>query len=192
MSSLKAIVNKLDSQIQILSPSVGLCSLNPEHNGYLSAGAFIGSLKILNTNIDLYLPADVFGKVLIEEERDKIFQVEYKQELFCLSPENIQANNELKKVHTKTKDENGLEHGYLIHAFTTGIFYRRSSPEAPAYVEEGQKIEKGKILGLIEVMKTFNHIVFQGTDNSDSGVVKKILCEDAQEVKLGEGLFVIE
>ena len=192
MLNLKVITESNNSQVKVLSPSVGLCSLNPEHNAYLSAGAFIGKLKILNTNINLYLPADVFGKVLIEEERDKLFQVEYKQELFRLSPENIQANNELKKVQAKTKDKNGLENGYLITAFTTGIFYRRSSPDEPSYVKEGQKIEKGKILGLIEVMKTFNHIVFQGTDNSDSGVIKKILCEDAQEVKLGERLFVIE
>ena len=59
-------------------------------------------------------------------------------------------------------------------------------------MEEGQKIEKGKVLGLIEVMKTFNHVVFQGTDTSESGVIKKILVEDAQEVKLGEGLFVVK
>ncbi len=43
-----------------------------------------------------------------------------------------------------------------------------------------------------EVTKTYNYIVFQGTDNSDSGVIKKILCDDAQKVKLGKGLFIIE
>ena len=109
-----------------------------------------------------------------------------------MSPENIRSNDEVKKVQVKSTNQNGLEDGYQIRASTTGIFYRRSSPDAPAYVKEGQKIERGKILGLIEVMKTFNHIVFQGTDNSNSGVITKILCEDAQEVKLGDGLFVVE
>ena len=192
MNNLKPIIEKKDSQIKVLSPSVGFCSLIPEPDTYLSAGTFIGNMKIMNTNIDLYLPADVFGKVIIEEERDKVFAVEYKQELFRLNPEGVLANSELEKVPANKKDKNEQEEGYLIRASTTGIFYRRSSPDAPAYVKEGQKIEKGKILGLIEVMKTFNHIVFHGTDSSDSGIIKKILADDAQEVKLGEGLFLVE
>jgi biotin carboxyl carrier protein len=193
MLNLKTIIEKNDSQVRVLSPSVGFCSLTAEAGKYLSAGAFIGKLLIMNTDINLYLPADASGTVdKIEKEGAKIFQVEYKQELFRLNTENIRTNNELKKVPDITEDKNEDEDGFIIRASTTGIFYRRSSPDAPAYVEDGQKIEKGKIVGLIEVMKTFNHIVFQGTDNSDSGVIRKILCEDAQEVKLGEGLFLIK
>ena len=41
MSSQKAIVNKLDSQIQILSPSVGQYFLAVEANTFLSPGALI-------------------------------------------------------------------------------------------------------------------------------------------------------
>jgi len=192
MLNLKVITESKKSQIRILSPSVGFCSLALKPGAYLSAGAFIGRLTIMNSNTNLYLPADVFGKVFFEEARDKTFPVEYKQELFRLSPENIRSDGKVAKMQTKTNGQNELEDGFVIRASTTGIFYRRSSPDASAYVEEGQKIEKGKIVGLIEVMKTFNHIVFHGTDNSDSGVIKKILCEDAQEVKLGDGLFVVE
>jgi biotin carboxyl carrier protein len=192
MQNLKVITEATNAETRVLSPSVGFCSLTIKPGKYLSAGAFIGKLKIMNTNINLYLPADAFGKVIIAEKRDKMFQVEYKQELFRLSSDSIPSNKETKKVQTKIIDQNEPDDGYLIRASSTGIFYRRSSPDAPAYVKEGQKIEKGKIVGLIEVMKTFNHIVFQGTDNSDSGVIKKILCKDAQEVKLGEGLFLVE
>ena len=53
-------------------------------------------------------------------------------------------------------------------------------------------MKKGEILGLIEVMKTFNHILFQGTGDSDTGVVEKIYAQDAQEVQLGEKLFLIK
>jgi biotin carboxyl carrier protein len=56
----------------------------------------------------------------------------------------------------------------------------------------GQEIEKGKALGLIEVMKTFNHIIFQGTGKSNQGKIKKIYVKDSQEVKQGEPLFLIE
>ncbi len=40
-------------------------------------------------------------------------------------------------------------------------------------------------------MKTFNHIIFQGTEDSDTGRIKKIYVEDSQEVKLGQRLFLI-
>ncbi|MBL7095686.1 hypothetical protein ISS22_17160, partial [candidate division KSB1 bacterium] len=94
MLTLKVITESKNTEIRVLSPSVGFCFLTTEPGKYLSAGAFIGKLIIMNTKINLYLPADVFGKVVIEEERDKIFQVEYKQELFRLSPENIRSNDE--------------------------------------------------------------------------------------------------
>ena len=93
---------------------------------------------------------------------------------------------------SKPEKEQKSEEGYVISAFTTGIFYRKPSPDASPYVSVGQKIEKGNILGLIEVMKTFNHIIFQGTDTSDSGKIKKIYVEDSEEVKLGQSLFLID
>ena len=192
MASLKALLVKKESQIIIKSPAVGYYSLMPGKGTFLSGNAFIGKLRILNSFHDLYLPENVFGKVIIEQEKDKMFYVEYGQELFRLNPEKALIDSEQQIAASELKKSEKLEQGFLITAFTTGIFYRRSSPDAPSYVEEGQRIEKGKVLGLIEVMKTFNHIVFQGTDKSDSGVIKKIFCDDAQEVKLGEWLFVIE
>ena len=188
----KALIEKKESQIIIKSPAVGYYSQMPVDGTFLSGNAFIGKLRILNSFKDLYLPESVFGKVVINEEVDKQIYVEYGQELFYLNQENEVINPDKQNVSAEKTGEEKPEDGYKITAFTTGIFYRRSSPDAPFYVEEGQKIEKGKVLGLIEVMKTFNHIIFQGTDKSDTGIVKKILCEDAQEVKLGEGLFVIE
>ena len=104
----------------------------------------------------------------------------------------MQSVDKTAKAYTKANHQQDTDEGFLIRASTTGIFYRKPSPEVPPYVEEGQKIEKGKVLGLIEVMKTFNHIVFQGTNKSEMGIIKKILVADAQEVKLGDGLFVIE
>lgn len=36
-----------------------------------------------------------------------------------------------------------------------GVFYRRPKPDAPPFVEEGEQVQEGQIIGLIEVMKQF-------------------------------------
>jgi biotin carboxyl carrier protein len=187
-----ALIEKENSLIRVLSPAVGFYSEMPKENVYLSGGAMIGRLTVLNTNFLLYLPDDVNGIVKYEQMPDRMIHVGYGDELFRLSIEEINLKGEKSAAKKGQQNEKLTEKGYVIRAFTTGIFYRKPSPDAAPYVEEGQKIEKGKVLGLIEVMKTFNHIVFQGTENSNKGIVKKILVGDGQEVKLNQPLFVIE
>ena len=39
-----------------------------------------------------------------------------------------------------------------------GIFYRRSSPEAPPFKEDGAAVAVTDVVGLIEVMKSFHEV----------------------------------
>lgn len=182
-----------DSLHLVLSPGVGYYSFGPERGSFLTRGSFIGKLKVLNRSFDLYLPRDLYGKVVIDEEKDFIFPVEYRQELFRLNPEKdfAEPGKQSTGPDPGTEEIEPSEGGYVVTAFTTGIFYAKSSPDSPPFVTLDQEIEKGKALGLIEVMKTFNHIIFQGTEDSDTGRIKKIYVEDSQEVKLGQRLFLI-
>ena len=193
MASLFALTDSDNSQHRILSPAVGIYYSFPEKGTFLSVGSSVGKLRVFNKVYDLLLPDKVFGEVIFNEERDKIMNVGYGQELFRLNPEKslIDLEEEVNETKSTGRVETADE-GHVITAFTTGIFYRKSSPDAPPYVEEGQTIEKGKVLGLIEVMKTFNHIIFTGTDSSNSGEIKKIFVKDAQEVKLNQPLFLIK
>jgi acetyl-CoA carboxylase biotin carboxyl carrier protein len=161
---------------------------------YLSSAAYIGRLRVLNSRYDLYLPAHIHGEALVDEERDYIIPVEYGQELFRLNPMQhaAQPNKENEIDPPGNADAAADNDGFIITAFTTGIFYVRPAPDAPPFVAVGQQVEKGKALGLIEVMKTFNHIIFHGTDKADVGIVKKIYVADAAEVKSGQALFLIE
>jgi biotin carboxyl carrier protein len=211
MASLIALTELENSYHRILSPVVGIYYSFPARGTFLSAGSFIGKLRVFNTIYDLFLPQNVMGEVVFNGERvydlieDRIIPVEYGQELFRLNPEigdSLRGRRstrrkrltdlEEKVAETTSTDSETLEKGHVITAFTTGIFYRKSSPDARPYVEEGQTVEKGKVLGLIEVMKTFNHIVFHGSDSSESGKIKKIFVKDSQEVKLNQPLFLIE
>ncbi len=194
-NKLLIITDIQDTQQRILAPATGYYSERPQTGALLVAGSVVGKLKILNSYYDLLLPQDTCGQVWADEKADFIMPVEYGQELFRLNlEENLPDKQEIGRSKAKQK-ETALElpdEGFLITAFTTGIFYAKPSPDAPPFVTVGQEIEKGKALGLIEVMKTFNHIIFQGTDKADKGRIKKIYLEDAQEVKLGQPLFLVE
>lgn len=67
-----------------------------------------------------------------------------------------------------------------------GTFYRKPSPDADAYVSEGQQVKKGDVLCIVEAMKLMNEI-----EADFSGKITKIYVEDAQPVEYGEPLFVI-
>ena len=76
-----------------------------------------------------------------------------------------------------------------ILAWTGGTFYSRETPEAEEYVLEGQHVEKGEVIGLLEVMKMFNQIRAEF-----SGTIRKI-CVSAGSgiiVSRGQQLFEID
>jgi len=75
----------------------------------------------------------------------------------------------------------------VVKAPIVGTFYRRPAPDAEPYVKEGDRVEKGQVLCIIEAMKLFNEI-----ESEVSGIVRKILVEDAEPVEYGQPLFLIE
>ncbi len=79
-----------------------------------------------------------------------------------------------------------------IKAPSDGGFYRRPSPESPNYVNEGAEVTSGSVLGLIEVMESFNQITYGGPDLPENGTVTKILATDASEVAYGQTLFLVK
>jgi acetyl-CoA carboxylase biotin carboxyl carrier protein len=68
-----------------------------------------------------------------------------------------------------------------------GTFYRRSSPDKPAFVEVGSEITPGKVVCIIEAMKLFNEI-----EAEVKGKIVKVLAEDASPVEYDQPLFLVE
>jgi acetyl-CoA carboxylase biotin carboxyl carrier protein len=68
-----------------------------------------------------------------------------------------------------------------------GTFYGSPEPGAKPYVTVGSKIEKGKVLCIIEAMKIMNEI-----ESEFSGVVKEVMATDAHPVEYGQSLFRID
>lgn len=68
-----------------------------------------------------------------------------------------------------------------------GTFYRRSSPDKPAFVEVGTDIAPGEVVCIIEAMKLFNEI-----ESEVKGKIVKILVEDSSPVEYDQPLFLVE
>ena len=68
-----------------------------------------------------------------------------------------------------------------------GTAYISPEPGAPAFVEEGSTVKKGQTLLIVEAMKVMNPITAP-----QDGTVSKIMVKNAQPIKFGEVLVVIE
>jgi len=75
----------------------------------------------------------------------------------------------------------------MIKSPIIGTFYRKPSPDKPAFVEVGTSIAPGDVLCVIEAMKLFNDI-----ESEVSGKVVKVLAEDASPVEFDQPLFLID
>ncbi|GAB2177461.1 acetyl-CoA carboxylase [Dongia sp. agr-C8] len=64
-----------------------------------------------------------------------------------------------------------------------GTFYRRPSPDQPVYKNEGDAVAVGDVIGLVEVMKSFNEV-----KAIESGKIAKFLVENEDAVMAGQPL----
>lgn len=77
--------------------------------------------------------------------------------------------------------------GHTVKSPMVGTFYRSATPGSKAFVEIGQSVLAGDTLCIIEAMKILNQI-----EADKSGVISKILVENAEPVEYGQPLFIIE
>ncbi len=73
-----------------------------------------------------------------------------------------------------------------VTAPLTGVFYRASSPDAEAFVNQGDRVESGDVLCILEAMKLFNEI-----QSDYAGTIVRIIPENGELVSQGEELFWI-
>ncbi len=76
--------------------------------------------------------------------------------------------------------------GVPVIAPMAGIFYRQPSPDADTFCEEGDRVEAGQVVGLIEVMKLFNEITAPVT-----GIVREFAVENEERVEADDPLMFI-
>jgi acetyl-CoA carboxylase biotin carboxyl carrier protein len=79
------------------------------------------------------------------------------------------------------------EHGHQVKSPMVGTFYCAASPTSGPFVTQGQQVNVGDTLCIIEAIKMMNQI-----EADKSGKITSILIEDGSPVEFDQVLFIIE
>ena len=74
-----------------------------------------------------------------------------------------------------------------VNSPIVGVGYLSPNPNAPTFVKEGDTVEVGQTLCMVEAMKTFNPVVAEKT-----GKIKAVLVESGAPVEYQQPLFEME
>jgi biotin carboxyl carrier protein len=186
------VANRDNGEILVQAPAVGLYGFAPRVGEVLVGRSRLGRLTTLGVTVDLILPSGVTGRVAKRVAVTRHDPVEYGQSLLLLVP--VQADEVGEGVVSAAEAAaRGLAEGtFAVTSPTHGMFYRRSSPDAPPYVEQGQVVEEGATLALVEVMKCFSAITYGGQDLPPRAEIVEIRADDGAEVKSDQVLFVVK
>lgn len=68
-----------------------------------------------------------------------------------------------------------------------GVFYRSPDPESDPFAVEGDKVDAGATVGLVELMKNF-----QAVETEAGGTVVEFLVDNEAEVTAGQPVAIVD
>ncbi len=68
-----------------------------------------------------------------------------------------------------------------------GTYYAASSPDSAPYVNQGDHINKGQVVGIVEAMKLMNEI-----ESEVAGTIVRVVAENAKPVEFGSPIFMVQ
>jgi acetyl-CoA carboxylase biotin carboxyl carrier protein len=85
------------------------------------------------------------------------------------------------------EDAAALDRGHPVVAPLVGTFYSAAQPGAKPFVEEGDVVDEGQTVAIVEAMKLMNHV-----KTDQSGRVVEILCQDGDWVEFEQPIMYLE
>ena len=73
---------------------------------------------------------------------------------------------------------------HTIRSPLPGTFYRRPNPTSDPYVNEGDEVQAGDVVGLVEIMKSFHEVY-----SDAAGRVARFLVENEDLVDAGQDII---
>jgi acetyl-CoA carboxylase biotin carboxyl carrier protein len=147
---------------------------------------------------------------LIIKEGSKLYEIRrggIKHNIISETNKNIQANPHLstaipqsiqnqqqmpvsissQEQGVETKSEEKNSNLYELKSPLVGTFYSSSKPDAPSFVDVGDKVSKGQTVCIVEAMKNFNEI-----ESEVDGIIEEICVKNTELVEFGKVLFRIK
>lgn len=121
-------------------------------------------------------------KIVLSKKTEKMQVISRK----IMQPDMTQLDYAEATAQNTEEQHAAVQEGHIIASPLVGIFYAAPSENAQPFVEVGDQVEKGQILGIVEAMKLMNDI-----ECECNGTVAEILVENGQPVEYGQPLFRI-
>ena len=185
MKVLPARVARLEGdEVALCAPGVGYFIPGLAVGDEVMAGQRMGVLVVLGVRHPVEVPEGVEGVV---GERVTQSAVDYATRLAVVSARNAQAAAGPARVRSDAA------RGTLAFvAPMSGRFYRRPAPDQPCFVDEGDEIQTGTVIGLLEVMKTFNRLEYGGAGLPDPARILRVVPEDGADLNGGDPILELE
>ncbi len=122
-------------------------------------------------------------KVYIRRKNPNAQNIQVKGKVAPSQVSNLQTQDTVQQ----NTMQNELQEGSTITSPITGVFYRSPSPSSPMFVKEGDVVDVGKTLCIIEAMKVMNEV--KATEKIK---ILKILVENGNPITAGQDLFSVE
>lgn len=176
-----------DGETKLEAPFVGIFTAHTRPGEIMSPGQSVGTLEVLGVPRALQVPKGVTGRVttVAGSGRARV-PIQHGESLVLLSVvTDAGATSDASTADAPTT---------ATLAFTapmSGRFYSRASPTDPSFVVAGDTVVRGQTVGLLEVMKTFNRLVYQGDELPETAVVESVVPEDGDDVVRGDVLLAL-
>lgn len=122
------------------------------------------------------------------EENGTVIQMEKEkvEKLVTINGVSQDTATFAEKSETKKSAEQEVIPGDIVSSPLVGTFYASATPDVEPFVQVGDSVKKGQVLGIVEAMKLMNEI-----ESDYDGVVKQILVSNEEIIEYGQPMFVI-
>jgi len=128
-------------------------------------------LAIKQGEFEIELEREIRGSATVSESNPMKSELDYHRAQ--ASPSHLESVKEVE--------------GIYVTSPMVGTFYTASSPDAPPFVQEGDTVQKGDVICIIEAMKVMNEVKAE-----KDGTVTQVLVENGHPVEFGTKLFQLD
>ena len=191
LPKLPLLASSAEESVSLLSPKVGRITPLLQRGARCGPGQAVALLEVLGSRFALTLPEGVHGSIerwhIARQGEGRGYKgavVELRAGASAPSAGSASAGG------ASGPGDGALGAGQeAVLAPTEGQFYRRAAPDQPPFVSEGQVIEPGAQIGLLEVMKFFHPLRYEGQRPMRA---LRYVAPDATPVEPGTPLLLLE